>query len=372
MVVTTACSATPPTDRTISTCTTHSNNCPTLTLARGIMGAVLICVYLVPCLELIPRLTCTRTPGAQFLTCAPVQTSSTSTLGITRPALLIVRRVNTTVVVMIRSVSLGSGSVMESEIVPMVRTSQCLVRRDSAEPARSSVITGTVLPRPRYVTASMIVEMGRTRSTVISRVRTSSSSVPVTAGVYLTRGNVTESRTVKMVVTRIRLCVITGRVTRTPSSPVVTATAYPNCGCVTLTTTVGMIATSLPTCAARRTVLRDGRDVRARRITDVFRSGCSATARMTVETAVMSCRRTVPSVMRRQTSSARTTGVFPNVGCATSRMIVATNQTKQRSCVAATTGNVARVSSSVRNMANVYRTNGDVITMKTVQMEVMR
>uniref|UniRef100_A0A8D8XPZ3 Low-density lipoprotein receptor-related protein 2 n=1 Tax=Cacopsylla melanoneura TaxID=428564 RepID=A0A8D8XPZ3_9HEMI len=181
-----------------------------------------------------------------------------------------------------------------------------------------------------------------------------------------------ESRIVKMVVTRIRLCVITGRVTRTPSSPVVTATAYPNCGCVTLTTTVGMIATSLPTCAARRTVLRDGRDVRARRTTDVFRSGCSATARMTVETAVMSCRRTVPSVMRRQTSSARTTGVFPNVGCATSRMIVATNQTRLKSCVAATTGNVARVSSSVRNMANVYRTNGDVITMKTVQMEVMR
>jgi len=101
-------------------------------------------------------------------------------------------------------------------------------------------------------------------------------------------------------------------VIRKPSSPARMAAAFRNCGCAISTTIVATTPMSRRICAVKGTAPPAGRGVPASPTIAAFRSGCSAMARTIVATTAMSCPRTVPSAIRKRTSSAATTDAYPS------------------------------------------------------------
>lgn len=152
---------------------------------------------------------------------------------------------------------------------------------------------------------------------------------------------------------------------RSQNSRVRTVGVYQNCGFAILTTIAVMTQTNRPTCADNETVRLDGRGVRERPITGAYRNGCSATVRMIAAMVQMSYRRTVRSVKRLRTTSARTTGAYLRDGCVTSRTIAVTTQMSRKICAKDCTDSVLSLSSSVLT-ANAYRASGGVTTMTIV------
>jgi len=113
------------------------------------------------------------------------------------------------------------------------------------------------------------------------------------------------------------------------------------------------------TCADKETVRPDGRDVREKPITGVYRSGCSVMARMIAVTVRTNFRRTVRSAKLPRTSSVRTTGVYQKDGCVISRTIAVTIQTSRKTCAKDYIDSVRSLSSSVPT-ENVYQVSGGV------------
>jgi len=117
-----------------------------------------------------------------------------------------------------------------------------------------------------------------------------------------------------------------------------------------------------PTCADNGTVRLDGKDVREKPITGVYRSGCSVTARMIAATVRTNFRRTVRNAKLPLTSSVKTIDVYQRDGCVTSKTTAVTIQTSRKTCAKDYTDSVPSLNSSVPT-ENVYRANGDATMM---------
>merc|ERR1719427_2529262 len=168
-----------------------------------------------------------------------------------------------------------------------------------------------------------------------------------------------------------RMCVITGNVIQNQNLAVRTVTVSPSCGTVTLMMTVEMTVMNLLITAEIETVPLAGEDVLHTVITDVYLSGCSATAKMTAETDPMNFLKTARNARTAATSSAVTTVVCRSAGPATLKTTAATTRTKARTCVPAGTVTAQNLSSLAR-MISVYLTDGSVMVKMIVVMVLMR
>lgn len=96
-----------------------------------------------------------------------------------------------------------------------------------------------------------------------------------------------ETRTAKTVQMKILPFVTNERAIQKQNLHARMVAAFRNCGCATLTTTVVMIQMNQLTCADKEIVRQVGNVARAEPITGAFQSGCSAMAKMIVETTQM-------------------------------------------------------------------------------------
>lgn len=139
------------------------------------------------------------------------------------------------------------------------------------------------------------------------------------------------------------------------------ADAFQSFGCATSTTIAVMIPTNPLTCVVKETARLAGRDAPDNRTIVAFPNGCSAMAKTIVATTATSCQKTVPSVNRRLTSSARTTDAFLNSGRVTLLTIAVMDRTKQKRCAKESTAS-AQSQSSDATTENVFRADGDVVS----------
>lgn len=140
---------------------------------------------------------------------------------------------------------------------------------------------------------------------------------------------------------------------------------YQNSGSVILIMIVATTQMNQLTCVGNGTVRLAGKDVPERPIIGVYLNGYSVTVKTIVVTVRMSCPKIVQNANPRN-PNARIIDAYQKGGCAILKMTVETTQTNPKSCAKASTDSVRNLNSSVL-MENVYRANGDVITMTTVE-----
>jgi hypothetical protein len=146
------------------------------------------------------------------------------------------------------------------------------------------------------------------------------------------------------------------------SSVVRTADASLNFGCATLTMTAVTTRTNLLTCAANVTARLDGNAAQDNRTIVASRNGSSAMAKTIVATTVMNSQKIVPFAKPKLISNARTTAAFRNNGRVTLQMIVVMAQMSQKHNVKENTA-IALNPSSVATMENVFRADGDAVSL---------
>merc|ERR1719193_627546 len=289
----------------------------------------------------------------------------------TGPALPSARRVSIGVEAMTRNASLTIGAATAPSTVQTGQMSRLRARRESAGTVSSSVRTIIAPLSLQSATGGTIVGIGVMRKTATMSVRSTSSSARSRVVASLELGSVMEMPTVWMARTKLRICATNAPVMTRLNSSVETESAFPSCGTVTTTTIVGMTQTSPLTSVATETAQLAGDDAQVQPTTDASLNGCSAMARMTVETEQTRWLRTAHDARTKETSLAEISAVCPNVGCVTLRMTAVTTLTREMSCVQDDTGSAQNLSSNAA-MTNAFLEDGAVTTTMIVVMGRMR